>query len=1007
MKAGSTQDQDLVVSVEEVLQLPLAKTAMGSRLIRALERHEIMTFGDVLQNENAAFCILDQRLSKELDDYLNTYKRNQKRFVKRMTAAVERPPAPAASPTASTTYCERNRLAKNGAALATGSWNTSAPSLPNKEYAVKLKEFDQRFEATLSEFADVEESSCISYFIRDYSDEIYDVLDWFSELFRDHERCQELIAPLIRVHFPAAFLAFFSQRTNDSFKDNNLWSHFFDGYGLTETTVQELKALFLDALVKRGLPYYSKLEKPESYYQASALLHGGLSKEAWSDLWVSCLLPLAKNDDLDGQKTLVNGYAIYKTIVDRNNAITPKKTTLAILDKMPLDSSVRLLEDAYRIAVQATRRNQSATLALDDSLPPAAAATLTSSMDRFIERAEGARDARGVPSKGPLLRLPRPFLSFDPRQGRVQIGTRSVPVPANYSDCIVRAVVNGVSVEERLVKRVNRWFFPRMVFDVKPASRYDIALSLVRPDNRPASDEASDGDDSHDLVLRSIAVAVVPRHEGVWEFVKSAAGHWVHREASAPAKRRENRLYLTKEDVSITQSDGTATGTVALEGCWSDWRGTYIEVEPHSTALLSDASGSIASWNESVTAAVDGHDAIGTSGQGVDLYPCRQPARASGMNTALPVVTLTAADNTIPFDGLQVHFTVDGLEIPLPRIEIQWDEAGPNGPQQAQIDLRKCSQMPSWAKRCELEVEDGHGAALFKYVFAVAPIMGFHLSSMVVSPECCRSAYQFTAAEHLALSTVDGLTALGRGNVFDFEVPSTQPTFHLDIVLAGDIAYPMELDLAPVSIELPRCLTKDAANISIVARSPSSGWGGITALESRPHFGVFVQEGSRPLIYDDELHAHESHEFNVADRDLLIPGNGEASGLCDVVAYISYGVRPVGNGGVCRATCDLNLGRCFRGFGPSKATLAVNGNGAAIVFDQPLQFRAHVKVASEKNSESQILETGETSLLLKYWRPLKRVGGSVTIAPLTRLGANPIKSWAQTLTIPADRKDRR
>ncbi len=1009
MKADSTLGQDPAVSVEMVLQLPLAETAMEPRLRRALERNGIMTFEDILQNEDAAFNALDRRLSKELDDYINTYNRYQEKFVKRMTAAVERPPAQAISPTPPMKSHERKRVAQKDATLDTGVWITDAPSLPREEYAAKLKDFNQRFEKVITASVDSGESSCVSYCIQEFSDEIYDVLGWFAELFQDNEFRQELIAPLIHAHFPAAFLAFFSQRTNDSFEDNNLWSYFFDGYGLTETTVQELKTLFHDSLVERGLPYYSKQERPGSYYQASALLHGGLSKEAWSDLWVSCLLPLANAGD---RKTLVNGYVIYDIIVNRNNTITPKESTLAVLEKMPLASAVRLLEDAYRIAAQATQRNQSAALALDDSLPPAAAATLAPSMDKLNERAKGARGASRANGEGPLLRLPRPFLSFDPRRGRVQISTRSVPVPADYSDCSVRVVVNGTATEERLVKRVNQWFFPRMAFDVKPAPRYDIALSLMRPEKHPTTGEAGDDNDSHDLVIRSIAVAIAPRHEAVWEFAKSAAGSWVRREASAPAKQRESRLYLTKEGISITQSDGTSTGTFALEEPWSGWQGTYIVVEPHSTARLIDALGSIASWSESVTTEVDVHDAIGTSGQGVDLYPCRQPARACGMNTALPVVTLTAADNTIPFDDLQARFSVDGYKIPLPRIEVQWDGKNPNGPQQAQIDLRKCSQMPSWAKRCELEVKDGRGTTLFKYVFSVAPVMGFHLSSIVASPEGYRSTYQFTATEHLVLSTEDGLTALNRGDVFDFEAPSTQPTFHLDLVLDGDIVYPMELDLAPVKIELPRCLTKGIASIPDVAASPSKGWGGITALESRPQFGVFVLEGSLPLIYDNELHAHESHEFNVADRNLLIPSSGEASEIRSVVACISYGVRPVGNGEVRPATCDLELGSCFCGFGPSEATLVVEGNRASIVFDRPLQFRTHVKVTTERNGEAQSigsknLDAEQTSLPIERWRLLKRMGGTVTIAPLARLRSKPVNSWAQTLTIPADRKDRR
>lgn len=145
-----------------------------------------------------------------------------------------------------------------------------------------------------------------------------------------------------------------ADKARNVYCEGNLWGNFFGELGIHDSNAQSLfKQTFTNHIERRGMPLYARDEET-NYYFYTALLHGGLSADSWSNLWDKCILPLAKEieEGSYGFGADMDGHSIIKELKNPKSRFSPKKVVLNILEKAPDSTIAPLFEASMRVALQ-------------------------------------------------------------------------------------------------------------------------------------------------------------------------------------------------------------------------------------------------------------------------------------------------------------------------------------------------------------------------------------------------------------------------------------------------------------------------------------------------------------------------------------------------------------------------------------------------------------------------------------------------------------------------------
>ncbi len=732
---------------EELLKVPLTETGLDDHLIKVLVRSGVETVEDILSHESLGERLSPQ-LSKDFYHLVDSYYENQDEFA-RLIMSVKDKPKNEGRPNQN----EKPVILGNGALepddkQAWGSGKTKVVTfgvcypLPSTDYAFVLKDFErgcsQAFDALCQD-----NPPGLVFEIFDDPVRFDKLSDAFGRLFMGYKDKQATIAPMIEGNIPNSYIAFVAWRTRDKFSDNNLWGNFFDEYDLEQYTCNDLKKLFMLLLEKRSLITYSPKEKAD-YMFSTALLHGGLGREHWEDLWAKCLIPLANNVVKEPSlgPLYSNGYGVLAAVLNQETGCSPRVATLSVLHKMPADSAAVIMQGAFDLALQIVRgqcdQNQSfsqqAIGLADDLLPNVAIETL----GHVVSARENTK-AKSAAVKSRIHVLPKPSLGFDEDlMCPVALVNRTEMSP-ELQGRTVQFSINGNLVGEDVIStRGGRCILSGFKTPLEPASEYHFELKVLEE----AGNQNSGCVDATSVISR-------PRINGLWEFSSRLSGQWIQRAAGGAGRSRKT-LYAVAPGKKLV-FDGS-TETIAIADCggpWKGWEAQIIKTSPGVRGrLLNEHNEIVDSWHESISVEVIHPGRIGQTISGKDLFVDYRVSASSRRNGALPVIVLTASRDAGALGRLRFKLLVNGQETLLVPNSALSMRCGGEDIQQLEIDLRRIDGFPSLAEECDLTVWlDDEKSPVCRYRFGIVPIKGFHLAQINRHDEGLTACYRFVVTE--------------------------------------------------------------------------------------------------------------------------------------------------------------------------------------------------------------------------------------------------------------------
>ena len=242
-----------------------------------------------------------------------------------------------------------------------------------------------------------------------------------------------------------------ADRARNVYSDGNLWGNFFGDLGIQDSNVQSLfKQTFVNHIERRGMPLYARDEEA-NYYFYTALLHGGLSADSWSNLWEKCILPLAKEIAAGhyGFGGEMDGHSILKELKNPESRFAPKKAVLNILEKAPDSTIAPLFEASMRVAAQvenAKKTRNSYTMLSNFGLPEAAMDALRENQEQVSVTARtrltgSTRERR--PTEQRLVYLPMASLQLDLAEGIVSMRWPRQQFPLHFAGSRIDYYVDG------------------------------------------------------------------------------------------------------------------------------------------------------------------------------------------------------------------------------------------------------------------------------------------------------------------------------------------------------------------------------------------------------------------------------------------------------------------------------------------------------------------------------------------------------------------------------------
>lgn len=330
------------------------------------------------------------------------------------------------------------------------SLNEFPIDLPQVSFSETLKQFEIRAGEAFEKLADKYEVVMVYQVFEEFSTDLDKLSESFAEFFERYapEPCSAL--NLIDIHLRNAFVVYVADKARKVYSDGNLWGNFFKDIGIHDAGAQSMfKQVFVNHINRLGMPLYARDEEA-NYYFYTALLHGGLSMDAWTELWGKSILPIAKKaaKGYFGFGGEMDGHSVIKLLKNPDSGFAPKKSVLNILEKAPDSTIAPLFEASMRVASQVImsgRDRSGYTMLSSFGLPEVA-------MEALRENQERTTDERNRKTGSPndkrqrgrrLVYLPNASLQLDLAGGMVSMQWPRQQFPLYFADNKIDYYVNG------------------------------------------------------------------------------------------------------------------------------------------------------------------------------------------------------------------------------------------------------------------------------------------------------------------------------------------------------------------------------------------------------------------------------------------------------------------------------------------------------------------------------------------------------------------------------------
>ncbi len=416
---------------------PVAKLNLGSvSLRRAIIKAGFDSLPELLSlSDSKIDNLFESRAADEVIRLKDEYQTDPDRFAtsvlqsqtaKNDTATNARTPLEARP-----SHKDPRRTITTMAARSSLHFTTDGPtSLPALPFSKSLKAYEGRAQEAFDNLDDRFQNVMAYQAFEEFPTDLDELSAAFGELFAYYSARPRDALKLIDRQLRNAFVIYVADRARNVISEGNLWGNFFtgiDGFARYDDNIKSLfKQTFVKQIERRGMPLYGRDEET-NYYYYTALLHGGLSADSWSNLWEKSILPLARKlaGGNYGFGTELNGRSILKELKNPDSPLAPKKAVLNILEKAPDATIAPLFESAMSVAsqVESSRGASGYTMLSSFGLPETAMEALRKSQEKTAATTvhKHAFSSKKQQERHHLIYLPMAKLQLDLAVGAVSI----------------------------------------------------------------------------------------------------------------------------------------------------------------------------------------------------------------------------------------------------------------------------------------------------------------------------------------------------------------------------------------------------------------------------------------------------------------------------------------------------------------------------------------------------------------------------------------------------------
>lgn len=998
---------------EKFARLPLEDTNLNPRMVRLLAKAGCQCLKDAFDEDEEKIHDLMGRFFSEFVNLVDSYFDKPERFVALMSR--EKPKREEKREKKPFVAVERPMHTANVQTAAkvspSGFQSVYIPeNVLSTPHGQVLKTGQHKAKTIFDDLCDRYDTVLVYQAFPAFSVELEEIRESFLKLFAGYASYPARALSISERYLPDLFLVFVADLARDSYADDNLWGNFLEVLPLHNNALNDLKKLFVELLEKRSMPLYCQ-DEAACYYLYTTLLHGGLSKDSWEDLWKSSLIPLARElkEGKVGFGGELSGHAILKELKSEGSRYAPKKeSVMKILRKAPDSTLAPLFESALKVAMQTETRSLSRDeyVLLDSAdLPEAAVVALHGAAEsQDGERAPSSRKtgARQVKTRKRFINLPSADLCLDLRRGVALVRWTKKQYPAAFLGDRIDFFVDGKKVrEQHFEMRFNKCILDDVEIEIDSRARYDIELRLMkRPDNE-------DGVFEHKNSLEQSFSRSKP---GCFEFVQGIDGTYHLRGRNDRISRRRRVAYLLKSGYYIEPGVGmTRVSEYEASQSWGGASVFVFDIEPGASGSIYKVNDGaddeeVAVWQESYRAHINKHRIIGETLSGLDLYgyaPCER-----GDNAGLPLIVIEAADGLAAFRDLELSCTSDGRPFRVPS-EVVWEDSyGDSRASQIALSLQRASKLDWHAEVVEIEARQisTGGQVVFRYRFAIIPIQEFRLDEAHLENGIVVAQYSFQSKLNVSVVDVNGFTTevhaheryskrtLLKDEFLPLIIASEDGARRVNAKLAlAAIDVTVPEDLAALSKVRPICLadamTMGSGKSEILIKT--LGWRYNRSIMLALH----AKNAVTGIFLFKELKQPTEHAVNLFVHPVDFAPNDENIRSCSLVLSIGYGDEVLR--GVLRMACtDVGILRCREGVGFGCLEIVSMGDGFVMRLDEPILCNATVRFRREGRQAKHLAETalsrGSTELAVPKEavyaiRTNKEV--VVTFIPKSRMGA--------------------
>lgn len=990
---------------DEFAKTPLEGTNISPRLIRSLTRARYQTLLEAFEEDEREIQNVAGRFFGEFTKLADSYYDHPDRFVSMMTQERQKPDpkpphqAPSSSPA--------TRVVRAQTRASSQKRIFVSDSILKSPYGQILDNYQKKAKETFDNLCDRHETVLVYLAFPAFSVELEEIRNCFLKLFEAYTSHPAMALAIAREFLPDLFLVFVADLARDTYAGDNLWGNFFEILPLNQGAQNELKKMFVDILASRKMPLYAR-DEAAYYYFYTTLLHGGLSKDSWEDLWESSLMPMAKElkRGNSGFGVEISGYSILQQIKNPESRYAPNVTVMRILQKAPDTTIAPLFESAMKVATQADSKAASRDeyVLIDDSgLPEAAVVALHDYTEKKSapKAASGNRSHRQSAPKRKFVDLPSADLNLDLERNIVLIRwTRKQYSEAFLGDRI-DFYIDGVKQKEQYFEtRLNKCILDDVEVEVAPQSRYDVELRLMK---------RCDGEDDEFEQKSSLEQTFLRSKPGCFEFVRGIDGIYRLRGRGDRITRRRRIAYILSDGYYIEPGAGmTPVSEYEVSEAWKGTSAFVYDVEPGAFGsifkrLAGGEDEEVAVWQESYRAHINKHRIIGETIEGLDLYGyayCKH-----GDNAGLPYIVIEASDGATAFDDLEISCTCDGENVSVPRKLLWEDEYGESRASQIGLPLELARRINWHSQNVEIvarQISTG-GKVIFRYRFAIVPIQEFRLEEAHVENGIVVAQYLFHPRLNVYVTDADGnrefvnareqywKRALLKDEFMSLTITSEDGarTVNAKLALAAiDVSLPKEL--VELSCKRPLCLA-DA-----VTMGTSKGEIRIKALGWRYNRNLVAALRSgdtlTSVMFFKKLRQPGEHEINLFSRPGdYIPCSKEPRD-CPLTLLVDYGDEEMETG-LQIALTKVELLRCREGLGFKSCKIVSTGDDLTVRFDAPVLCGVHALFRRTGRRPCDLAESsmtrGDQELIIPEkvaYEIRTRKEVVVTLAPKSRLG---------------------